>query len=229
MPDAFKRNALIALVLLVPAASVGIWFAAYGSPGTPLGKGVFVVCKVWLIELPFVWHLYVDKKPARLPRPTAKGMTAGVVTGVAIFLLILLGYVLLGQWIDKGSVSDKAIEVGLTTPLKYALGAVYWCTFNSLIEEYVWRWFVFTRCERIMPRIPAVMASGLFFTLHHIIALSAYFDWRITAIGSLGVFVGGATWSWIYLRYRNIYAAYVSHVFADLIIFAIGYKLIFGA
>jgi membrane protease YdiL (CAAX protease family) len=80
-----------------------------------------------------------------------------------------------------------------------------------------------------MPRWPAVIASGLFFTLHHVIALTAYFDWRITTLASLGVFIGGATWSWIYLKYRNIYAAYVSHVFADIVIFAIGYKLIFGA
>ena len=35
---------------------------------------------------------------------------------------------------------------------------------------------------------PASPITGfVFFTLHHIIALSAYFDWRITLIGSVGV------------------------------------------
>ena len=43
----------------------------------------------------------------------------------------------------------------------------------------------------------------------------------------LGIFIGGTTWSWLYLTYRNIWAAYVSHVFADVIIFAIGYGLVF--
>ncbi len=42
------------------------------------------------------------------------------------------------------------------------------------------------------------------------------------------VFIGGATWSWIYLRWRNIYAAYVSHVFADLAVFGVGWWLVFG-
>ncbi|MHC4769736.1 MAG: CPBP family intramembrane glutamic endopeptidase, partial [Planctomycetota bacterium] len=106
-------------------------------------------------------------------------------------------------------------------------GAVYWCTINSMLEEYVWRWFVSTRCEVLMPRRLAVMAAGLLFTLHHIIALDVYFDWRIVVLGSMGVFIGGTTWSWLYLRYRNIWAAYVSHVFADVIIFAIGWKLLF--
>ncbi len=228
MSDTTKRNALLALILLVPSASIGIWFAAYGSPGTFIGKGVFGFCKAWLIGLPLVWLILVDKQRPTIPKPTGKGMAAGVVTGIAIFLLIGAGYFLFGHWIDTQVVSDKAIEVGLDSPMKYLLGAVYWCTFNSLMEEYVWRWFVFTRCERLMPRWPAVIFSGVFFTLHHIIALAAYFDWRITLLGSVGVFVGGATWSWIYLTYRNIYAAYISHVFADVVIFMIGYKLIFA-
>ncbi len=227
MHEASRRNAALALILLVPVPSIGVYLAAHGQPG-PIGQGVFIAAKIWLIGLPLVWHLLVDKQPARLPRPTRKGMTAAIATGTVIFLAIGAGYFLFGHWIDQALVSGKAIEVGLNTPQIYILGAVYWCTANSLIEEYVWRWFVFTRCETLMPRYVAVVASGLFFTIHHVIALTAYFDWRITVLGSLGVFIGGATWSWIYLKYRNIYAAYVSHVFADIVIFWIGYKLIFG-
>lgn len=228
MPDTRKRNALLALILLVPAPSLGVWIAAYGSPGSVLGKGLFVCCKVWLIGLPLLWHVLVDKQRPSLPRPGGKGMTAAIVTGLAIFLAIGAGYGLIRDRIDADAVREKALAVGLTSPMIYLLGAVYWCTINSLLEEYVWRWFVFTRCETLLPTRPAVAASGLFFTLHHVIALTAYFDWRITAIASLGVFVGGATWSWIYLKYRNLYAAYVSHVFADVVIFGIGYVLIFG-
>lgn len=228
MPDTRKRNALLALLLLVPAPSVGVWLALYGMPGNPIAKAFFGLCKVWLLVLPVVWHMRVDKQPVTIPRPTRAGMGAAVATGSVIFLAIGAGYFLFGHWIDPKRVSANAIEAGLNSPAFYILLAVYWCTINSLLEEYVWRWFVFTRCEALMPRWPAVIASGLFFTLHHVIALTAYFDWRITTLASLGVFIGGATWSWIYLKYRNIYASYVSHVFADVVIFAIGYKLIFG-
>ncbi len=156
-------------------------------------------------------------------------MLAACVSGGAIFAAIAAGYWFLGRhWIDVEFMRDKIEEVGLGTPMRYLLGALAWITINSLLEEYVWRWFVFTRCETLMPRVPAVLASALFFTFHHVIALAVYFDWRITVLGSLGVFVGGATWSWLYLRYRNIWAAYVSHVFADVVIFAIGWRIIFG-
>jgi len=219
---------MLALLLLVPAPSIGVWIAAYGSPGSALGNGFFFACKVWLIGLPLVWHLRVDKLSVSVPRPTRKGFAAAILTGCGIFLAIGAGYFLIAGKIDAHAVRDKAFAVGLTTPTIYLLGAVYWCTVNSLLEEYVWRWFVFTRCEALMPKPLAVVAAGLFFTVHHVIALTAYFDWHITAIASLGVFIGGATWSWVYLKYRNIYAAYLSHVFADIVIFIIGYRLIFG-
>ena len=156
-------------------------------------------------------------------------MGTACLTGSAIFLLIGGAYLLFGRsWIDAEFMRERADEVGLTTPQKYLIGAAYWITINSLLEEYVWRWFVVTRCEVLMPRLWAVVASGFLFTLHHIIALEVYFDWRISVLGSIGIFIGGTTWSWLYLRYRNIWAAYVSHVFADVIIFAIGYQLLFG-
>ncbi len=223
-----KRHALLALLLLLPAPSLGTWMGMVAAEGTVLGKAAFAVSKFWVLVLPVVWLMLVDRKRPTIPRPTGRGMGAACLTGAIIFVSIGGAYLLFGRsWIDAESMRARADEVGLTTPRVYLLGAAYWITVNSLLEEYVWRWFVVTRCEVLMPRLAAVAASGIFFTLHHIIALDVYFDWRIVLLGSLGIFIGGTTWSWLYLRYRNIWAAYVSHVFADVIIFAIGYQLLF--
>lgn len=227
------KSALLALLLLVPAPTIAVIIAMIVIPGTVIGQAVFMASKVWIFLLPVIWHMRVDKQRPHIPWPTGKGMAAACITGSAIFAAIAIGYwgiALPFGLIDDAAiaiVSEKAKEVGLTSLTIYIGGAIYWCTVNSLLEEYVWRWFVFTRCEAIMPRFIAVVASGLFFTLHHVIALTVYFDWPVTVLCSLGVFTGGATWSWLYLRYRNIYAAYISHVFADVIIFYIGYLLIF--
>ena len=77
-------------------------------------------------------------------------------------------------------------------------------------------------------QVPATIVSALLFTIHHVIALMAFFDWRVTILASLGVFIGSAMWSWLYLRYRNLWTAYVCHVFADVGIFVIGWMLIFS-
>ena len=220
---------MLALAAIVPAPTFGLVAVLYFWPDRPLGQVVFALCKVWLVALPLVWLVLVERQRPQLPRLRAAGMPAGIGTGVAIFAGIVAAYALLGDWIDAGALVARVEAVGLGDPAIYLLGALYWCTVNSIIEEYVWRWFVFTRCEALLPKTAAVAAAGAFFTLHHVIALAYYFDWRVTLLGSIGVFVGGTTWSWLYLRWRNIYAAYVSHVFADLAIFGIGWRLVFGA
>ncbi|MCH8166191.1 MAG: CPBP family intramembrane metalloprotease [Planctomycetes bacterium] len=224
-----RQRAIVALLLLVPVPSFGTWMAMVQAEG-PVGQTIFFAAKLWVCVLPVAWLVLIDKRRPALPLPRRDGMAAAIVSGSLFFLAIAIGYWFLGRhWIEPEFMRDKAHEIGLSTPVLYLLGAVYWCTINSILEEYVWRWFVVTRCEVLMRRVPAVIVSGLLFTLHHIIALNVYFDGRVTALGSLGVFIGGATWSWLYLRYRNIWAAYVSHVFADVIIFIIGWQIIFAA
>ena len=63
------------------------------------------------------------------------------------------------------------------------------------------------------------VASALAFTLHHVVALSAHFDGPLVPLASLGVFLGGLTWSFLYLRYRSVWPCYVSHAIVDLPIF----------
>lgn len=212
----------------MPAPTLGVLAAAYIWPESALGPLVFGVFKVWLLAMPVVWLMSVERQSPKLPALNAQGMPAAVVTGIGMCICIVGAYWLFRHWIDTGSVIDQIETVGLGVPWVYVAAAAYWCTVNSILEEYVWRWFVFTRCEALMPRFPAVMATGIFFTIHHVVALAYYFDWRLTVLGGLGVFIGGATWSWIYLRWRNIFAAYVSHVFADLAVFGVGWHLVFA-
>jgi len=221
-------RAALALAAIVPAPTLGIVAALQLWPDTALGQIVYAVCKLWLLALPVAWLVLVERQRPRIPRLRADGMVAGVATGVGMFVCIVGALILFGGWIDTELMAQRITAIGLGDPRVFLLGALYWCTVNSILEEYVWRWFVFTRCEALMPRAVAVIAAGLFFTLHHVIALDFYFDWRVTLLGSAGVFIGGATWSWIYLRWRNIYAAYVSHVFADLAVFGVGWYLVFG-
>ena len=222
----------MALILLVPAPSIGVLAAMYILPGS-IGQAIFSISKVWLLALPLLWLMLVDRQRPRLPRPRSAGLTMGLITGGIIFLGIWAIYLLVGsRWIDADFVRQQAMEVGLSTPTIYIAASLYFCIINSLLEEYVWRWFAFTRCERLLPsttggRAAAVLLAAAFFTLHHVLALLVYFDPFVAALASLGVFIGGATWSWLYLRYRNLYAAWISHILADAIIFAIGYRLIF--
>ena len=79
-----------------------------------------------------------------------------------------------------------------------------------------------------MPAAAAVVASGLCFTIHHVLALRLQFDWNVTILASTGVFVGGTGWSWMYFKYRSIWPGYLSHAIVDVAVFGLGWVIIFG-
>jgi hypothetical protein len=74
----------------------------------------------------------------------------------------------------------------------------------------------------------AIVLSAACFTIHHVLALTAYFGPGIVVIGSLGVFAGGCLWSWLMTRYESIWPGYVSHVIVDIGVFVAGGLILFG-
>ena len=224
-----RKNALLALLLLVPAPSIGTIVAMHLLPGSPVGRVIFFASKAWVLALPLVWHLYVDRQkwswsPAR---KGGFGVAAGL--GLMISAVIFVSYFTFGRMlIDPVHVKEMAAEMGLDSVSVYLLGAAYWCTINSVLEEYVWRWFVFRKCEVLMGGMTAVFASAFLFTVHHFFAVIVYFDWLVAGLCCLGVFIGGAVWSWLYLKYRSIWPPYLSHAIVDVAVFVVGYLLFFG-
>ncbi|HBB32462.1 MAG TPA: CPBP family intramembrane metalloprotease [Cyanobacteria bacterium UBA8803] len=223
-----KRNAVLALVLLVSAANIGIAARLY-IPGV-VGQLLFVLTRVWILTLPLIWLFWVDQKRLALSLPSRRESLAGTILGLLMFGIILGVYWIVGQhWIDPVDVRAKAQQVGIASPAIYLVGAFYFTFINSLVEEYIWRWFVYRKCEILLPGIRAIGLAALCFTLHHIIALAAYTgNWLVVVLGSLGVFIAGAVWSWCYLTYRSLWSCYISHLLADVAIALIGWHLLFG-
>jgi membrane protease YdiL (CAAX protease family) len=224
------NRAFIALLLLIPAPSIGTAAAMFWWPELPIGKIIFFLSKIWLVGLPLVWLLFVDKQKISASPARNGGFIPAILSGMFISLVILVAYwaAIYFNALDPITVADRAAKTGLNKPAIYIAGAVYWITLNSLMEEYVWRWFVFRKFEILVGGKMAVVASALAFAAHHVVALAAQFNWPITILGSIGGFIGGATWSWLYQRYRSVWLGYVSHAIVDFAIFVIGYRLIFN-
>lgn len=223
-----KRTSLLALLLLLPAPGLGVYFGMILLPNTVLGKALFFLAKVWLFGLPLVWRHWVDRKPWTWSRPRHGGFVMGALLGLGISLFIVLMYITLGQrLLDTNRVHDMMVKIGLADPEIYIAGAVYWICVNSVLEEYVWRWFVVEKCQALLPARSAILLSAVGFTLHHIVALQVYCSGLVTGLCALGIFIGGAAWSWCYVRYKSIWPGYLSHALVDLAVFGVGYHIIF--
>lgn len=223
-----RHRSLVALLLLAPVPTIGIASALIFWPG-PIGRTVFAAAKVWLLLFPVLWYFRVDKGQLSWSPPTKGGLGTGAVIGLgtAVVIAAACWFIAIPR-VDPAALRVEVTEMGLATPLAYILGALYWIFVNSVIEEYVFRWFIQSHCDTLWSRPAAITVSASIFTIHHVVAMATYFSPGITALASAGVFIGGATWSWMVTRYHSIWPGWVAHAFADVAVFGCGYYLLFG-
>ena len=223
-----RKKALLALTLLVPAASIGIITGLYIAP-VRWGQTASALCQVWLLLFPIAWCVLVDRQKLHLSLPNRQELRAGTLWGIAMFAVIVGIYSLFGQhWIDPVAAKEKARQLGTNSQNIYLIVEAYFVLVNSLIEEFTWRWFVCNKCQILTPGKPAIFLSSLFFTLHHIFVIAAYSDWRAVILGSFAVFTAGIIWSHCYLTYRSLWPSYISHAIADLALAMIAWQILFN-
>jgi membrane protease YdiL (CAAX protease family) len=223
-----KKHAFISLLLLIPAPSVGVLFGMILFPDSSIGRGVFIFSKIWMIALPALWFFLMEGGLPRLEKTAAGGYRMGWVSGVVISAFIVGAALLLSrQMIDGGFFKEMMAKVGLDRKNVYIGAALYWVCVNSVLEEYVWRWFVVRQFETLLTRFAGIFAAALGFTLHHFLAMQVYFSPLVAAICSFFIFIGGVWWSWMYVRYKTIWPGWLSHALVDVAVFGTGYYLIF--
>lgn len=232
-----QAQAFWALALLLPAPILGPALMLFVFPGA-IGTASAFACKLWMLLLPWVWLVKVDRQPIVIAKPSRLGLAAGMASGVLIGVVMTAVFAIVRGQIDLGPLRAKASETGFNRPAVLVGIFAYIILVNSLLEEYVWRWFVFSKLEAIMPgrghgrnrgaSASAAVLTGLLFTIHHVLSLAAWVDWRLNILASAGVCLGGWIWSALYLRFRSIWPGYASHVFADLAIFGMAWTLIFS-
>lgn len=229
-----KKNKIIArkkvkqaLWLVVPASSIGVTMATIIAPGV-IGQTIFTIVKIWIVLIPLLWVIKIEKKSLRLPSINYKQINSGVILGLIMFAAIATSYLLVGQsLIEVSAIRAQAREVGIVNVGIYLAGCAYWSFINSFLEECIWRGFVYRQCRILFSSFAAILLSGLFFTLHHIIALAFYTqNWLITLLGSLGVLIAGIIWSASYRKF-GFWTCYISHILADLAIAIVGWHLLF--
>jgi membrane protease YdiL (CAAX protease family) len=217
-----------ALILLLPVPSLGVWAGMIAWPDQTLGKVLFFLAKVWLLALPLAWHLIVEKRRISWSRPVQGGFGVAIGLAAAISVFIVAAYMTVGKLlIDAKAIQAMGVDTGLSQRSTYLMGALYWVTVNSVLEEYVWRWFVVEKLEDFLGSKTAIVCSALGFTLHHIVAMQIFLSPMVVALAAIGVFIGGAVWSWCFVRYRSIWPCYVSHAIVDVAVFGVGYHLLF--
>ncbi|MDY6786393.1 MAG: CPBP family intramembrane glutamate endopeptidase, partial [Cyanobacteriota bacterium] len=109
-----RLKAVLALLLLVPANSIGVTMALFIAPGG-WGNTAFSLCKIWMLILPAIWFFRIEREKFQISKPTRREIGVGLILGFLIFAVIVGAYWLLGQqWIDVEQTQQRAQAVGIT-------------------------------------------------------------------------------------------------------------------
>jgi membrane protease YdiL (CAAX protease family) len=209
------------LVGLAPTAAVLLSFGSESQISFVLSKG-------WLLAVPVLWHLKIDGKPWSWSKPTT-GLKDGAMHGLWMSAVILVAFFAFRGSLSPDLLSAAVEPVGLTDWRLYLVGAIYWIFINSVLEEYVFRWFLVTKAEEMLgDERKAIIASAAIFVLHHTVAMAIFgFPWWANLLASIGLFVGGAIFSWLYVRHRSIWVPWLAHALCDVAVFTAGAFLLF--
>ena len=226
----FPRSPLLAILLVAFVPSFSIVFSLILSDNERISQAVFFLCKLWIFMVPAIWYLKIDGKPLNFDLPSMNGLVMATATGVGMTSIIVATWLSLGDSIDTQSMIEKLEDTGLTQSKLYIAGTIYWIFINSLLEEYVFRWFITTKWSELLKNdFGAIILSASMFTLHHTLALHFFgFELWQTVMASFGLLSAAAIWSWLYLKYRSIWVCWLSHAICDVAVFGIGYEIIFG-
>jgi len=163
---------------------------------------------------PRQWSLRKD-----LPIGVASGLTIGVLIWVAYWLAFR-------EVIDPDLLEGKVKEFGAYD--HYVLFVLFLAIFNSGLEEYYWRWFVFGRLRAKLGLWTAAILSSLAFASHHFVVLQNFFESTLLAgVFSLGIACGGILWAFHFYKTRRLWGVWVSHFLIDIAALSVGYHLLF--
>ncbi len=226
----------LGFTLVFPTVFTWLYFVVLSDVAPWLQQSVYAVGKLVQFGFPVAWVWLVCRERLAWPERPWAGLPLGIGVGLAIVAAMLL---LHGAWLQPSGLLDapaeavrqRVISAGIDSQSKYAALAVFYSGMHSLLEEYYWRWFVFSRLTRCLSVWPAIGISSFGFMAHHVVVLSQYFGWGsfLSLFFSFSVAVGGVVWAGLYHRYRTLLAPWSSHVLVDAGIFWLGYMMLRSA
>ena len=208
--------------------TISILFSFSWSGSVLQSQIFFIFTKLWIILIPIYWIYRIEDNRISLGEINSKGMFESIVSGLLIFVTVGLMFLIFGETLDVELMKQEIGATGLLNRSIFFLGVFYWITINSLVEEFVFRQFIGDRIlESTGRESVTILLSAAIFTLHHTVLLSYYFEPWQNVISSLGIFIAGAIWSLLWLRFHSLYVCWISHAIADVAVFGIAYLILF--
>ena len=155
-----------------------------------------------------------------------KSIIVGLVVGVLFFVTIILFFQFFGNVFLSGEhITTRLTGWGYDKNLLVWL-ALYFIFFNAVVEEIFWRGFLFSYYRNLFGEYHGSVLLSFCFIQYHFITIWLLFSFATAVFFTPFLFFTSFFWCYLRIKYNNIYAPIISHLFADLAIMFVYYTLV---
>ncbi len=214
----FIISLMVVIFCIIMAVIDGVWKADYAVKSA--------IKFVMFLGFPALYTL-LDKdlnfKP--LFRLNKQGVKLALGLGVAVYIIILGGYLLLKDVFDFSAITKSLTDGIGVNGNNFIFVSIYISFVNSLMEEFFFRGFAFLTLKKGATRGFAYIFSAGIFALYHIAMMIGWFSPVVFVIVMLGLFVGGLLFDFLNEKTGTIYPSWLVHMFANFAINTVGFML----
>ena len=156
-----------------------------------------------------------------------KGFLTSIGLGIAVFVVIMGGYLLTKDLIDYSNVTKSLTESMGITADNFIYVAFYIAIINSFLEEFFFRGYGFITLKKYSSRKFAYLFSSGVFAVYHIGMLIGMFNIGALLLLLSGLVAGGCIFNYLNEKNDNIYSSWFVHMFANFAINTVG-LILFG-
>ncbi|QUH26509.1 CPBP family intramembrane glutamic endopeptidase [Serpentinicella alkaliphila] len=186
--------------------------------------------KIFLFTLiPYLYIRFIDKKSIKesinLNRLDISNIRLGLVFGIASFAIVLISYALFKDFLDINSIINELQAKSQITPGNFFLVGLYIILGNSFLEEFFFRGFIFLNLYKLDNKLYAYIYSSALFAVYHVGIFKTWFNIWLIGLALLGLIVIGLIFNWLNTKSNNFLNSWLVHIFADIAIIIIGFRM----
>lgn len=215
------------LILLVCAACTAMGLVdAVIQPGYAAKSAVKLLL---FLALPLLYAWFVPgTELLRLFCPQRRSLLPALLTGAAVFCLILGAYFLLRDHMDFSGLTRSLTASTGVDRASFPLVALYISFVNSLLEEFFFRGFAFlTLAKCTSPRTACCFSAGAF-ALYHVAMMVGWFPLPVQILAVTGLLAGGLFFNRCAACSGGLLLPWLIHMCANFAINTVG-LLLFAA
>lgn len=145
--------------------------------------------------------------------------------GLILSLIYISSFYIFKNYIDIKSITDKINDIASINLNNIIFIGLYIIIFNSLLEEYFWRSFVFQELSILVKPSLAYFISALAFSFHHVVFFYNWFTPSFFAIITIGLIGYALIMNFIWNKYKELFSCWLPHAMVDVVQIFIAYQI----